>query len=104
MGTSFSSKELIEKSTFIGRYYQIHAGKSLNSRQEKVIKKLLEYYPRGFEGGLTNRKYVSITKTTAESAKRDLKDLVTKGFIIQNEGGGRSVSYRINERLSEDRT
>ncbi len=48
--------------------------------------------PGGFEGGLTNRKYRGITKTTRETAKRDMSDLVTKGILVKMPGGGRSSS------------
>lgn len=87
---------------FAPAFQKCHAGKGLNSRQEKVIQKLLELYPNGFEGGLTNRIYVSITQTSPESAKRNLKALLDKGLILQNEGGGRSVSYRLNEQIHEE--
>jgi Fic family protein len=100
MASIDSSRGLIDKAMFISRFYQCHMDKNLNPRQQKVIKKLLEYYPTGFEGGLTNRKYVKITKTSQETAKRDLKDLVDKGLILKNEGEGRSVSYRLNQDVN----
>jgi Fic family protein len=90
-----NSKELIEKSMFINIYYKHMSEVSLNERQSKVIKKLLEYLPQDFDGGLTNKKYVSITKGSPESAKRDLKDLVNKGILLIS-GAGRSTSYRLN--------
>ncbi len=64
-----------------------------------MVKKLLEYYPDGFTGGLTNKKYVAMTKTSPETAKRDLKDMLNKGIILSNKAGGRSSSYRLNEKL-----
>ena len=59
---------------------------------------MLEAWPDGFEGGITNKKYVSMTKTSSETAKRDLRDLVEKQVLIPNEGRGRSVSYRLKPR------
>lgn len=77
------------------RFWQQSAEVGLNSRQKKVINRLLDAGPDGFEGGLTNRKYRGMTKTTRESAKRDLADLVEKGILVKNPGSGRSVSYRL---------
>jgi Fic family protein len=91
-----SSKSLIDKSIFVGKFYEHLANLKLNERQSKVIKKLLEYFPDDFQGGLTNKKYVSITKTSSESAKRDLSDLLDKQILLANKGGGRSTSYRLN--------
>lgn len=90
-----NSKEVIEKAVFIGEFYRSHAETSLNDRQRKVIKKLLEHLPDDFSHGLTNQKYVSMTKTSPETAKRDIKDLVEKEILVQNEAGGRSTSYRL---------
>lgn len=90
-----NSKNLIEKSIFIGNFYSHFSETALNERQKKVIKKLLEHFPEGFKGGLTNQKYSSITKISSETAKRDIKDLVKKGILSRNEGGGRSISYRL---------
>ncbi len=67
----------------------------LNTRQNKVMTKLLNNYPDEFSGFLTNKKYVSITKTSKETAKRDIKKLVTFGLIRQKEGKGRSTSYSL---------
>ncbi len=66
-----------------------------NERQKKVINRLLDSGPEGFEGGLTNRKYKGMTKVSRESAKRDISDLVKKGVLIKNPGGGRNVSYSL---------
>jgi Fic family protein len=93
------SKKVIEKTVFIASYYQKLETIQLNPRQIKVIRKLLEHLPEDFVGGLTNKKYVSMTNVSPETAKRDLKDLLDLGILIQNEGKGRSTSYRINSDL-----
>ena len=66
----------------------------LNERQLKVIRRMLEEGPQGFEGGMNARKYVSIAKTSKATATRDLQDLVRKG-ILTAAGGGRSTSYQL---------
>lgn len=78
------------------RFWQTHHALSLNHRQRKVLNKLLDAEPEGFEGGLTNRKYVSMTRTSRATAQRELADLVNKGVLVRNTSGGRSISYRIN--------
>lgn len=75
--------------------WQNIAGLGLNERQRKVVNKLFEAGKGGFEGGLTNRKYRGMTKTSRETAKRDIADLAAKGVLVRNTGGGRSVSYSL---------
>lgn len=95
-----NSKKVIEKSLFIGKFYKNFADKKFNERQWKVIKKLLEHLPEDFTGGLTNKKYVSMTGASSESAKRDLRDLVEQGVLLVNEKKGRSTSYRLNKNFN----
>lgn len=59
---------------------------------------MLEAEPNGFEGGMSNRKNVSIAKTSSESAKRDLADLEGKGLLLRGEGKGRSVNYLLTKK------
>lgn len=65
---------------------------SLNDRQRKVLQALLEFDAEE-EKVLTNKKYVRLTKTSPESAKRDLADLLEKDILTRNSGAGRSTSY-----------
>ena len=67
---------------------------ALNERQQKVVRRMLEEGPQGFEGGMNARKYVSITSTSKATATRDLQDLVEKN-IFKPIGGGRSTRYEI---------
>jgi Fic family protein len=83
----------IRKVQHKARMWQHIAHLGLNERQRKVVNRLLEAGPGGFEGGLTNRKYRGITKTTRETAKRDMSDMATKGILGKRPGGGRSSSY-----------
>jgi Fic family protein len=50
----------------------------LNKRQEKVLLRMFDAGPEGFEGGLSAQNYRSITRTTPATARRDLGDLVSK--------------------------
>ena len=90
-----SSEALINKAFAIAKFWQIHNQSEFNSRQVKVINRLLETGEGHFEGGLTNRKYVHLNKVSRETAKRDLADLEHRGILKRNQGKGRSVSYAL---------
>lgn len=95
-----NSNKLIEKAIFASKLYEYCDEQGLNDRQRKVVKRMLESFPDDFIGGLTNQKYVSMTKISPETAKRDIRDLVQKKILIQNEGGGRSTSYQLNRNVA----
>lgn len=63
----------------------------LNDRQRLIINRLLD----GFEGNLTTSKYAKIAKCSSDTALRDIRELLERGILLQNEGGGRSTSYRL---------
>lgn len=67
----------------------------LNTRQQKVILKMFDLGIDGFEGGMTAKKYMSITKASKATATRDLQDLTQKNIFIQ-QGLGRNVKYELN--------
>lgn len=89
------SEKVISKTLDITRFWHAHAQTALNVRQRKVVGKLLEAGPQGFEGGLTTRKYIAMTKTSRASAFREISDLVEKGILISQKGRGRSTAYEI---------
>lgn len=47
-----------------------------NDRQQRMLNKLME----NFEGKLTTSKWAKITKTSQDTALRDITDLVQKEF------------------------
>ena len=49
----------------------------------------------GFEGNLTTSKYAKLAKCSSDTALRDVRELVGRGILIRNDGGGRSTSYRL---------
>lgn len=63
----------------------------VNERQRLVINRLLD----GFQGHLTSSKYAKLAKCSPDTALRDMRELVERGILIQNPGGGRSTSYRM---------
>ena len=48
-----------------------------------------------FEGKLTSSKWAKIEKCSPDTALRDIKDLVDRGILRKDEGGGRSTSYSL---------
>lgn len=66
----------------------------LNARQTKVLKKMLG--TEDFEGGMTAKKYISITRTTKATATRDLQELVSHTILVRK-GDGRSTHYVLNK-------
>ena len=84
--------KVISKAKFWDRIRDI----SLNTRQLKVLRKLLDYNEGEFKGGLTSKKYVSMTKVSIATAKRDIQELVQHGCIYKIEGSqGRNVKYSV---------
>ena len=63
----------------------------INKRQRLMINKLMD----GFFGKLTSSKWAKITKTSTDTALRDIKDLIEKGILKQDDAGGRSTHYSL---------
>lgn len=80
----------LKKSQFFDRYRD-----KLNERQSKAVLKVMEQGAEGFEGGMTARKYMSITRASKATATRDLQQLYDLGVFIR-QGGGRSARYQLN--------
>jgi Fic family protein len=51
----------------------------------------------GFEGKLQTSKWAKITKTSSDTALRDIKDLVEKGILQPTAEGGRNANYELVE-------
>ena len=63
----------------------------LNARQRTVLNRLLD----GFEGKLTSSKWAKLTKSSPDTALRDITDLVERGVLVRDGAGGRSTSYSL---------
>jgi predicted HTH transcriptional regulator len=70
---------------------------SLNDRQRDILNRLLD----GFEGKLTSSKWAGIEKCSADTALRDINELVAQGILARDEAGGRSTSYSLTEIKAE---
>lgn len=73
------------------RFWRRFATESLNERQIKVLNKLMD----GFDGKLTSSKWASIAKCSQDTAYRDILDLLERGALQKDPGGGRSTSYSL---------
>ena len=88
-----SSNRLLANVMLKARFWKHYAQTNVKERQSKVLNRLLDAGPGGFEGGLTNRKYAGMAHVSRATAQRELADLVQKGILRPNPGGGRSTSY-----------
>ena len=73
------------------RFWEAHGKQALNERQRTMINRLLD----GFEGKLTSSKWAVLTKSSQDTALRDIDSLVALGILVRDAGGGRSTSYSL---------
>lgn len=73
------------------RYWERLRDVPLNERQRLMINKLIE----GFEGKLTTSKWAALTKSSTDTALRDIQQLVERGVLVKDQAGGRSTSYSL---------
>ena len=79
-------------------FWEEHKDTSLNSRQRLMLNKLLD----GFEGKLKTSKWAKITKCSTDTALRDIKGLIGKGILRQEESGGRSTNYELDTNKNDN--
>lgn len=91
-----SSSSIIEKVIQKHQFWAANASLISNERQKKMIDKLLSH----FEGHLTTSKWAKMTKSSPDTALRDITDLVNKGILSKANSGGRSTHYLLNLYLS----
>ena len=75
-------------------FWWSHRHSGFNSRQQKLLNRLLDAEPEGFTGGMTLRKVIGLTKVSRATAWRDLAALVELQ-AIEPIGEGRSRAYRL---------
>lgn len=80
-------KNVMDKSHF----WDTQARTEFNERQRKIINKLFD----GFDGKLNSSKWAKICKCSTDTALRDIQDLMSKGILKREEGGGRSTNYSL---------
>ena len=75
------------------RFWQCWASMPLNERQAKLLNRLLD----GLEGKLTSSKWAAMAQCSADTALRDINDLLARGVLRKTAAGGRSTSYELGE-------
>jgi Fic family protein len=73
------------------QFWEQHGNAALNERQRDMLNRLLD----GFEGKLTSSKWAAIEKCSPDTALRDISDLLERGILLRDAGGGRSTSYSL---------
>lgn len=89
-----SSEILVSAAVQKARFWMQHTQSELNERQLKALNRMLDAEPSGFVGGMTNKKYVALTKASPATAQRDLASLVDKGCLVLV-GTGRGARYEL---------
>lgn len=87
LATENATQQIFRKAEF----WKLHEHTVVNERQRLILNKLFD----GFEGKLQTSKWAKITKTSSDTALRDIRDLVEKGILQQTAEGGRSVNYQL---------
>ena len=72
-------------------FWKKHENTLLNHRQRLMLNRLLD----GFDGKLKTSKWAKICKCSADTALRDIKDLIDKNILRQEAQGGRSTNYEM---------
>lgn len=70
-------------------FWQRIAQVPLSDRQVKALNKVLDE----FDKPVTNRKWAALTKTSSDTALRDLRALLEAGVLVRTDAGGRSAAY-----------
>jgi Fic family protein len=87
LSTENTTQKIVSKAEF----WKLHEHSPVNERQRLMLNKLFD----DFEGKLQTLKWAKITKTSTDTALRDIKDLVEKGILKQTNEGGRSANYKL---------
>lgn len=87
----YETEKTLGKVLYKAEFWKFHEQTPLNERQRLVLNKLLD----GFDGKLKSSKWAKIAKCSPDTALRDIKDLMEKGILRQEEQGGRSTNYEL---------
>lgn len=91
-----STDTILAKVLYKAQFWNNYATITLNERQKLLLNKLLD----GFNGKLTSSKWAKIAKCSADTALRDIQDLINKGILRKEPSGGRSTNYELNDITS----
>jgi Fic family protein len=86
----------VDRTIAKAQFWQTFRDTPLSVEQKKVLNRLLDGGPNGFEQGINAAQYQKVAKVSKATATRHLADLVVKGCVGKLPGGGRSTRYRLN--------
>lgn len=86
-----ASGKTLDSIVFKHKFWDKNRSNIANKRQQLMLEKLID----GFEGNLTTAKWAKITKSSADTALRDINDLIAKNILRKTESGGRSTNYEL---------
>lgn len=89
IATEVTLHKILRKADF----WKLHENTDLNVRQRLLLNKLLD----GFDGKLKSSKWAKIAKCSADTALRDIKNLIDKGILRQEQPSGRSTNYALED-------
>ena len=92
-----TTETTLQKVVYKAKLWEGLSTQNLNDRQQKMLNMLVD----GFEGKLTSMKWAKITKTSQDTAVRDIQDLMEKGILVKEAAGGRSTSYALNKASAD---
>jgi Fic family protein len=86
-----NAHETTDKIVVKARFWQTHRHQALNERQARMLNLLLtEFY-----GKLTTKKWATMNKCSADTALRDINDLLSKSMLKKSPTAGRSTHYEV---------
>lgn len=86
-----SARDMLASVLYKARLWEMINQRPVNDRQQLIINRLLN----GFKGHMNTSKYARLVKCSTDTALRDMQELLGRGILIKNPGGGRSTSYRL---------
>jgi len=88
-----ATEQTLQKIMRKNEFWQKHENSELNERQRLVLNKLFD----GLDGKLKSSKWAKIAKCSPDTALRDIKDLMDKQILRQEQAGGRSTNYELED-------
>ena len=85
------TEETLTAVTNRAKFWERNRDTLLNSRQQYMVSTLLD----DFYGALTSTKWAKMTKSSQDTALRDIQDLIEKGILEKKPGGGRNTTYNL---------
>lgn len=87
--TEHTLKHILNKANF----WLKNVNLNVNERQRFMLNKMLD----GIEGKMKTVKWAKMAKCSHDTALRDIRDLMNKSVLHQEEAGGRSTNYELND-------